>query len=149
MGDFRICGVIGEGAMGEVYLAQDMVLGRRVALKLIKPDLMDANGFARFMEEARTTASFNHPHIVTLHSYGEHHGRPYLALEHVDGESLRDRLERGPIPLADALRYTRSIAMALVEAHRSGLVHADLKPENVMIGRDGRVRVVDFGLAKA
>jgi formylglycine-generating enzyme required for sulfatase activity/tRNA A-37 threonylcarbamoyl transferase component Bud32 len=148
VGDFRICTFIGEGSVGEVYLAHDMVLGRRVALKLLKHDVVDAATLARFREEARATASFNHPHIVTLHRYGEHEGRPYLALEHVDGESLRVRLQRGPMPLHEALRCARSIAAALAEAHRSGIVHADLKPENVMIGRDGRVRVLDFGLAR-
>ncbi len=148
IGDYRVRGLLGEGAMGEVYLAQDTVLGRRVALKLIKRAVMDADGVARFLEEARTTANFNHPHIVTLHAVGEHAGRPFLALEHVDGESLRARLRGGPLPAREALRYARAIAEAIAEAHRRGLVHADLKPENVLIPRDGRVRVVDFGLAK-
>ncbi|MCW5804694.1 MAG: serine/threonine protein kinase, partial [Deltaproteobacteria bacterium] len=148
VGAYRICGVLGEGAMGRVYLAQDTVLGRRVALKLIRREVMQAGGVARFLEEARATASFNHPHIVTLHAFGEHEGRPYLALEHVDGESLRRRLADGPVSVGEALRCARSIAEAIAEAHRHGLVHADLKPENVVVARDGRVRVLDFGLAK-
>jgi eukaryotic-like serine/threonine-protein kinase len=148
IGDYRIRGVLGEGAMGEVYLAQDVVLGRRVALKLIRRELMDRGGVERFLDEARLTASFNHPHIVTVHAVGEYEGRPYLALEHVDGESLRTRIASGPMPVREALRLCRAIAEAVGEAHAHGVVHADLKPENVLVRRDGRVRVVDFGLAK-
>lgn len=148
VGDYRICELLGEGAMGEVYLAQDMVLGRRVALKVLKREVMANDGVTRFLEEARVTASFNHPHIVTLHAFGEHAGRPYLALEYVEGESLRRRISAAPIPVAEALRFARAIAAALADAHQRGLVHADLKPENVVIANDGRVRVVDFGLSK-
>jgi eukaryotic-like serine/threonine-protein kinase len=148
VGNFRIRGLLGEGAMGQVYLAQDVTLGRRVALKLIKRSVMARHGVERFLEEARATASFNHPHIVTLHAVGEHDGRPYLALEYIDGESLRARLRGGPLPMREAVRYCRAVAEAIAEAHRHGLVHADLKPENIVIPRDGRVRVVDFGLAK-
>ncbi len=147
VGDFRIRGLLGEGAMGQVYLAQDLKLGRRVALKLLKRSVL-GDAAERFLEEARATASFNHPHIVTLHAVGEHLGRPYLALEYIDGEALRARLAAGPLPVREALRHGRAIADAIAEAHRRGLVHADLKPENVVISRDGRVRVVDFGLAK-
>jgi hypothetical protein len=148
VGDFCIRGLLGEGAMGQVYLAQDITLGRRVALKLIKRSMMRSGGCERFLEEARATASFNHPHIVTLHAVGEHDGRPYLALEYIDGQSLRARLAAGPLPVPDALRCARAVAEAIAEAHRRGLVHADLKPENIVIPRDGRVRVVDFGVAK-
>jgi len=148
IGDFRIRRLLGEGAMGQVYLAHDTTLGRRVALKLIKRSAMQSNGIERFLEEARTTASFNHPHIVTLYAVGEHEGRPYLALEYIDGESLRAHLTAGPLPIGAALRCCRAVAEAVAEAHRCGLVHADLKPENIVIPSDGRVRVVDFGLAK-
>jgi eukaryotic-like serine/threonine-protein kinase len=148
VGGFRIRGLVAEGAMGQVYLAQDATLGRRVALKLIKRSMMRADGIERFLEEARATARFSHPHIVTLHAVGEHDGRPYLALEYVDGESLRARLATGPLAVRDALRIARAIAEALAEAHRRDLVHADLKPENVVIPPDGRVRLVDFGLAR-
>ena len=148
VGDFVIRQLLGEGAMGQVYLAQDTVLGRRVALKLIKRAVLHGNGAARFLAEARATASFNHPHIVTLYAVGEHEGRPYLALEFIDGESLRARLAEGPLPTGEALRHCRAVADAIAEAHRRGLVHADLKPENLVVARDGRVRVVDFGLAR-
>jgi tetratricopeptide (TPR) repeat protein len=151
VGDLRISGLLGEGAMGQVYLAQDVTLGRRVALKIIKRAVMQGergDGARRFLEEARATASFNHPHIVTLYAVGEHDGRPYLALEYLDGASLRTRLAAGPLPLREALCTCRAVADAIAEAHRRGLVHADLKPENIVLPRDGRVRVVDFGLAK-
>ena len=145
---FQILGLLGEGAMGQVYLAQDTALDRRVALKFIKRSVMQGGGLERFLEEARATASFNHPHIVTIHAIGEHDGRPYLALEYLDGESLRARLAAGPLPMRAALRYGRAVAEAVAEAHRRGLIHADLKPENIVIPSDGRLRVVDFGLAK-
>jgi len=134
--------------MGQVYLAQDTTLGRCVALKLIKRSVVQTYGVEPFLEEARATASFNHPHIVTLYAVGEHAGRPYLALEYLEGESLRARLRVGPLPMSEALRYCRTVAEAIAEAHRRGFVHADLKPENIILPRDGRLRVVDFGLAK-
>ncbi len=148
VGDFELRGLLGEGAMGQVYLAEDKRLGRRVALKLIKRAIMQSDGVERFLLEARATASFNHPHIVTLYAVGEHEGRPYLALEYIKGESLRARLAAGPLPMHEALRCCRAVADAIAEAHRRGLVHADLKPENIVMPSDGRVRVVDFGLAK-
>ncbi len=148
IGIFRLKRFLGEGAMGEVYLAQDTTLGRRVALKLINHRQMSPGGVERFLAEARTTARFNHPHIVTIHALGEHEGRPFLALEFIDGESLRARLSSRPLPEREAMRVVRAVAEAVAEAHRHGVVHADLKPENVMIPADGRVRVVDFGLAR-
>jgi len=148
IGDFRVRGLLGEGAMGQVYLAQDITLGRRVALKLIKRSVMQSGGVDRFLEEARATASFNHPHIVTLYAVGEHDGRPYLALEYIDGQSLRQRAAAARMSTRDALACCRAVAEAIAEAHRRGVVHADLKPENIVIPNDGRVRVVDFGLAK-
>jgi tetratricopeptide (TPR) repeat protein/predicted Ser/Thr protein kinase len=148
VGDFQILRLLGEGGMGQIYLAEDTTLGRRVALKLIKRWVLQHHGAARFLEEARATASFNHPHIVTLYAVGEHDGRPYLALEYIDGESLRARLAAGPLPMREAVRCCHAVAEAIAEAHRRGLVHADLKPENVVVSSDGRVRVVDFGLAR-
>ena len=148
VGDYRIRALVDEGAMGRVYLAQDMTLGRRVALKLIKHHSANPADVQRFLDEARATASFSHPHVVTLHGVGEFRGRPYFALEYLDGESLRHRITRERIPELEAIRILRSVAEAISDAHRRGLVHADLKPENVVIPRDGRTRVVDFGLAK-
>lgn len=145
---FRITRLIAEGAMGQVYAAVDEQLGRRVALKFIKTGTLDARALERFRDEARTTARFAHPNIVTVYSAGVFHGRPWLALEYLDGVTLRERLEAGPLSPAEAMRTARAIAEALAEAHRNEVVHADLKPENVLIPRDGRVRVVDFGLAR-
>lgn len=145
---FRVKRRLAEGAMGEVYLAQDERLGRKVALKFLKATGLAPSTFERFLEEARTTARFAHPHIVTVYAVGTHGHRPYLALEFLDGESLRDRLDRGPLPLPEALRVARAVADALTEAHRHGVIHADLKPENVVLPSDGRPRVVDFGLAR-
>src|SRR5215510_11981891 len=108
IGGFRVRGLLGEGSMGHVYLAQDTTLGRRVALKLIKRSVMQAGGLERFLDEARTTAQFNHPNIVTLHAVGEFEGRPFLALEYVDGESLRARIATGPLPVREALRIGRA-----------------------------------------
>lgn len=145
---FRVKRRLAEGAMGEVYLAQDERLGRKVALKFLKATGLAPSTFERFLEEARTTARFAHPHIVTVYAVGTHGNRPYLALEFLDGESLRDRLDRGSLPLPEALRVARAVADALTEAHRHGVIHADLKPENVVLPSDGRPRVVDFGLAR-
>src|SRR3569833_1614400 len=117
--------------MGQVYLAQDTTLGRRVALKLIKRTVMQADGLERFLAEARATASFNHPHIVTLHAVGELDGRPFLALEYIDGESLRHRIALGPTAVKEAMRIACAVTKAVAEAHRHGIEHADLKPENI------------------
>ncbi|MFT3837395.1 MAG: serine/threonine-protein kinase [Myxococcaceae bacterium] len=145
---FRVQRRLGAGAMGEVYLAQDVTLGRWVALKLVKRQWMEPEGLSRFLEEARVTAGFSHPNIVTVHAFGQFHERPYLALEYLDGESLRERLSRGPLAEREALRVAKAIAEGIAEAHARGLVHADLKPSNVVIPKDGRVRIVDFGLAR-
>ncbi|MCK6551208.1 serine/threonine protein kinase, partial [Myxococcota bacterium] len=144
---FELIRTLGRGGMAEVFLARDTALGRLVALKLILPESLASDDVERFLREARMTACFNHPHIVTLFAAGTANGRPYVVLEFVDGETLRARLARRP-GLREALRYTLAIAEALVEAHGRGILHRDLKPENVMIGRDGRLRVLDFGLAR-
>jgi|APLak6261679142_1056127.scaffolds.fasta_scaffold00202_24 tRNA A-37 threonylcarbamoyl transferase component Bud32 len=145
---FRVTRLVAEGAMGQVYLAVDEQLGRRVALKFIKTGQLDVRALERFRDEARTTAQFNHPHIVTLYAAGVFRGQPWLALEYLDGQTLRERLAEGPLAVNEALRIGRAIVDALAEAHRRQIVHADLKPENVLVPRDGRVRVVDFGLAR-
>ncbi|MCA9668610.1 MAG: serine/threonine protein kinase [Myxococcales bacterium] len=145
---FAVVRLLGRGGMGEVYLARDTALGRRVALKLISDDcLSNAQLRERFLYEARTTARFSHPHIVNIHAVGEHDGRPYMALEFLEGEPLGERLQRGPMPLDEALAVGAAIAEALAEAHRHGVLHRDLKPNNVMLAADGRPRVLDFGLA--
>jgi serine/threonine protein kinase len=149
VGPYEVHDLIGRGAMGEVYRAHDPRLKRDVALKVLTPRLMaDAAHLARFADEARTTALMNHPNIVTVHDVGLHDGVPFVVSELLDGQTLRGRLKDGPAPLTLAVRYGYEIARGLVAAHRRGVVHRDLKPENVFITRDGRVKILDFGLAK-
>jgi WD40 repeat protein/tRNA A-37 threonylcarbamoyl transferase component Bud32 len=146
---FKVSHLIGQGGMGEVYLARDTRLGRKVALKLVRAEEFgDPEVKRQFLFEARITAQFNHPNIVTIHAVGEHLGYPYLALEYLDGESLRARLEHGPLGMLEAARIGLSIAEALAQAHSHNVLHRDLKPDNVYLCKDGRLRVLDFGLAK-
>lgn len=147
---YQVRRLVGQGGMGEVYLARDTRLGRRVALKIIHGHHVDEQqAVERFLFEARATARFSHPHIVTIYGLGEWQGRPYLALEYLDGVTLRQRLGREAVPVPEAIRIAESVASALAEAHRHEVLHRDLKPENVLLAQGGRVLVVDFGLAKA
>lgn len=143
IGRYLVRRLLGAGGMGQVYLCRDEVLGRSVALKLVHASRADA-----VLHEARAIARLNHPHIVQLYESVEHNGRVFLALEYVEGETLGARMGDEPIGRDEALRYARAIAEALVHAHANDVVHCDLKPTNVMIGRDGRLRVVDFGIAR-
>jgi formylglycine-generating enzyme required for sulfatase activity len=145
---FRVLRPLAEGAMGRLFLAQDLALGRLVALKFLRPELLGADSAERLLDEARTTARFNHPNIVTVHVAGTFQGQPYLAMEYLEGENLRQRMGRERMSVGEVLMAGRAIADALAEAHRHGIIHADLKPENVLLPRDGRLRVVDFGLAR-
>jgi len=146
---FRVLRLLGRGGMGEVFLARDLRLGRRVALKILRArDIGSSSAVERFLVEARTTARFAHPNIITVHFAGEVDDNPYLALEYLEGQTLRQRMVEGRLGVREAARIGLSIASALKEAHRHGILHRDLKPENVMIPADGRVRVLDFGLAK-
>lgn len=145
---FRVLSLVGQGGMGAVFLAQDIELGRKVALKVILADSLGSDvAVKRFLLEARTTARFSHPNIVGIYAVGTFQGAPYVALEFVEGESLRKRIRDEPLPGRATLRIALSIAEGLAEAHAHGVTHRDLKPENIMIGRDGRLRVLDFGLA--
>jgi len=147
---FRVLRMLGKGGMARVYLARDTKLGRKVALKVIRPGELDSKeNKERFLFEARATASFNHPHIVTIFAVGEADGFPYVALEYLQGQSLRQRIDQEKPSVAEGLRYCLAIAEALAEAHAERILHRDLKPANVMLGRDGRLRVLDFGLARA
>ena len=146
---YMILRSLGRGGMGEVYLARDTALGRKVAIKVLLPrKLGSKDAVERLMFEARATARFNFPHIVTIHAVGEVRGYPYLAMEYLEGQSLAQRLAEERLASPEAIRIGLAIAQALAEAHRHQILHRDLKPANVMIPRDGRVRVVDFGLAK-
>lgn len=139
---------LGTGGMAQVYLARDIKLGRRVALKLIRRDQLKGKDLTeRFLFEARTTAKFNNPHIVTIYSVGEYQGNPYLALEYVEGQTLRQRMLLEQLSSKSAARIGLAISRALEAAHSQGLLHRDIKPENVLLGKDGIVRLADFGLA--
>jgi serine/threonine-protein kinase len=135
---------------GEVYRARDAKLERDVAIKVLPEEFTrDAEKLARFEREARLLAGLNHPGIATLHGLEESDGDPYLVMELVKGKTLAERIDRGPIPVDEALELARQIAEALEEAHEKGIIHRDLKPANVKVTPDGRVKVLDFGLAKA
>jgi len=146
---YRVVAPLGAGGMGEVYRALDTTLGREVAIKVLPPAVADdADRLARFEREARLLASLNHPNIAAVYGLHRHAGASFLAMELVPGEDLARRLERGPLPLEEALAVARQIADALAAAHEQGVVHRDLKPANVQLAPDGRVKVLDFGLAK-
>jgi len=150
LGPYEITALIGAGGMGEVYRATDTNLGRDVAIKVLPADVTaDAERLGRFRREAQLLASLNHPNIAAIHGLEERAGSPFLVLELVEGEDLAQRLVRGPIPLDEAIDIARRIAEALEEAHEKGIVHRDLKPANVKLTPDGKVKVLDFGLAKA
>ncbi len=149
LGPYEIVGTLGAGGMGEVYRAKDTRLGREVAVKVLPQHLTESHEVrARFEREARTVSSLNHPHICTLHDVGQEGTTSYLVMELVEGETLADRLERGPLPIPEVLRLGIQIADALDRAHRAGVVHRDLKPGNVMLTRLG-AKLMDFGLARA
>src|SRR6185436_14092210 len=149
LGVYRILSRLGSGGMGEVYLADDSRLGRRVALKVLLPELaLDPSVMKRFEREACAASALNHPSILTIHELGRDGDTAYIVGEYVDGVTLRTRLDDGPLPLREVVTIGTQIASALAVAHAAGIVHRDLKPENVMLRRDGLVKVLDFGLAK-
>src|SRR5713101_2705376 len=148
LGPYEITGAIGAGGMGEVYKARDTRLDRTVAIKVLPPHLADRSELReRFEREARTIASLNHPHICTLHDIGQQDGIDYLVMEYLEGETLAQRLRKGPLPLEQVLQYGIEIADALDKAHRKGVTHRDLKPGNIMLTKSG-CKLLDFGLAK-
>jgi eukaryotic-like serine/threonine-protein kinase len=149
IGVYRIEERIGAGGMGEVWSATDTRLRRRVAIKFLPPRVTaDASRVSRFENEARTASALNHPNILTVHELGEAGSMHYIVTELVEGRTLRERMNEGPLPLDEALELGQQIASALAAAHEAGVVHRDIKPENVMIRPDGLVKVLDFGLAK-
>ncbi len=146
---YRIVARLGAGGMGEVYKAHDAKLDRPVALKLLPPEVSaDADRLRRFHAEARAASSLNHPNILVIHDFGDLDRRPFIVSEFVDGETLRQRLNRGAVPVHEAVAVATQIASALAAAHARGIAHRDIKPENVMLRPDGYVKVLDFGLAK-
>jgi len=150
VGRYEILGPLGAGGMGEVYRARDTRLDRIVAIKVLPAHVsQDPERKARFEREAKTVASLNHPHICVLHDVGHQDGVDFLVMEYLEGETLAERVAKGPLPIDQVLRYGTEIAGALARAHKEHIVHRDLKPANVKVTPDGKVKVLDFGLAKA
>src|SRR5262249_29815598 len=148
LGPYEISTPLGAGGMGEVYHARDTRLERSVAIKILPEHLSkDPTRKQRFEREAKTISSLNHPHICTLHDIGSQNGIDYLVMECVEGETLAKRLEKGPLPLEQVIKYGAQVADALDKAHRAGIVHRDLKPGNIMLTASG-AKLLDFGLAK-
>jgi serine/threonine protein kinase/Tol biopolymer transport system component len=147
---YEITSQLGKGGMGEVYQAKDLKLGRDVAIKVLPEEFAkDADRVARFQREAKVLASLNHPNIAAIHGLEESNGTNFLVLELVEGDTLADQLKRGPIPVEESLKLAFQIAEALEAAHEKGVIHRDLKPANIKVTSDGKVKVLDFGLAKA
>src|SRR5215469_1016964 len=148
LGPYEILSAIGAGGMGEVYRARDTRLDRTVAIKILQDHLADRVELReRFEREAKAVASLNHPHICTLYDVGHQNGTDYLVMEYHEGETLAERLKKGPLPLNQVLQYAIEISDALDKAHRKGITHRDLKPGNIMLTKSG-TKLLDFGLAK-
>ena len=149
LGPYEVIAPLGAGGMGEVYRARDARLGRDVAIKVLPAALAaHADRLARFEQEARATGALNHPNILAIHDIGAHEGTPYLVSELLEGETLRERLAEGALPVRKAIDLLAQAARGLAAAHERGIVHRDLKPENLFLTRDGRMKILDFGLAK-
>ncbi|MCA1651644.1 MAG: serine/threonine protein kinase, partial [Acidobacteria bacterium] len=149
LGPYEIVALIGEGGMGEVYRARDPRLGRGVAIKVLPTAFStDADRLHRFEQEARAAASLNHPNILAVYDIATHADAPFIVSELLEGETLRERLNAGPVAVRKAIEQALQIAHGLAAAHDKGIIHRDLKPENVFITRDHRVKILDFGLAK-
>jgi Tol biopolymer transport system component len=149
LGVYELVGQIGAGGMGEVYRARDPRLGRDVAIKVLPAAFAaDPGRLQRFEQEARAAAALNHPNILAVHDIGQHDGAPFIVSELLEGETLRERLHGGALPVRKAIEYGVQIAQGLAAAHEKGIVHRDLKPENLFVTEDGRVKILDFGLAK-
>jgi eukaryotic-like serine/threonine-protein kinase len=149
LGPYEILSPIGAGGMGEVYKAKDPRLGRDVAIKVLPASFShDADRLKRFEQEARAAGVLNHPNITAVYDFGSHGNAPYIVTELLEGETLRSRLGPGPIPSRKAIDYAVQMARGLAAAHEKGIVHRDLKPENIFLTRDGRAKILDFGLAK-
>jgi TolB-like protein/predicted Ser/Thr protein kinase len=149
LGHYRILEKIGQGGMGEVFLAEDTSLHRKVALKFLPPAMQqDEAAHKRFIREARSAAALDHPYICSIHEVGESDGQEFIVMEYVAGQSLKDRLAQGPLPLQEALPIAIEVAEALEAAHARGIIHRDIKPANIMLMQTGHAMVMDFGLAK-
>jgi cephalosporin-C deacetylase-like acetyl esterase/predicted Ser/Thr protein kinase len=146
---YEITSKLGEGGMGVVYLAHDTSLDRKVAIKLLPESLKrDETARKRFFREARSAAALDHPYICSIHEVGETEGKSFIVMEYLEGQTLRDRLAQGPIPLKEAMQWAAEVSEALAVAHEKGIIHRDLKPSNIMLQQSGHAKVMDFGLAK-
>jgi eukaryotic-like serine/threonine-protein kinase len=148
LGPYRILELLGTGGMGEVYLAEDTRLGRKLAIKLLNERAESEVNLQRFFQEARSASALNHPNILTIYEIGQTGATHFIATEYIDGETLRDKLKRGQLDLSQTLDIAIQIANALSAAHSYNIIHRDIKPENVMVRQDGLVKLLDFGLAK-
>jgi len=149
LGRYEIRSKIGAGGMGEVYLAQDTELGRTVALKVLPAELaVNRDRMLRFVQEAKAAAALNHPNVAHVYEIGEHDGLNFIAMEYVEGKTLREKIHYERTELRKLLKYLQQVASGLAKAHAAGIVHRDLKPDNIMITRDGYAKILDFGLAK-
>src|SRR5712664_2931744 len=149
LGRYEIRAKIGEGGMGEVYLAEDEQLRRRVALKILPADLAsNQDRMRRFVQEAQAAAALNHPNIAHIYEIGEHAGVNFIAMEFVDGQTLSEKIHKEQTELRKLLRFLQHAAEGLARAHAAGIVHRDLKPDNIMVTREGHAKLLDFGLAK-
>ncbi len=149
IGAYQILALLGKGGMGEVYRARDTRLDRDVAIKVLPAALTnDPDRLSRFALEAKVTGALNHPNILTVHDIGNHDGAPYIVAELLEGDPLREPMSQGALPVRKALEYAQQIIAGLAAAHEKGIVHRDLKPENLFVTKDGRVKILDFGLAK-
>src|SRR6202171_6569569 len=146
---YRIVSQLGAGGMGEVYLAQDTKLDRKIALKILPADLAaNHDRMRRFTQEAKAAAALNHPNIATIHEIGESDSVNFIAMEFINGATLREKIHQEQTDLRKLLRHLQHVAEGLAKAHAAGIVHRDLKPDNIMITRDGHAKILDFGLAK-
>ena len=149
VGPYEVLGPLGAGGMGEVFRAHDTRLAREVAVKVLPARLSkDKDALARFEREAKAVAALSHPNILSIFDFGRHDGTAYAVTELLEGETLRERLKAGALPARKAAELAIQIAHGLAAAHGKGIVHRDLKPENVFVSRDGRVKILDFGLAR-
>jgi hypothetical protein len=148
LGPYEVVGLLGSGGMGEVYRARDPRLGREVAIKVLPEEVSDRKRLGRFEQEARAAGALNHPNVLAVYDIGTHDSAPYVVSELLKGQTLRVRLEGGALPVRRALDHALQIAHGLAAAHDKGIVHRDLKPDNIFVTEDGRVKILDFGLAK-
>src|SRR4051795_1006914 len=150
-GRYRVVRKLGTGGMANVYLAEDQELGRSVAIKMLdERHSQDEQFVERFRREAKNAAGLSHPNIVSIYDRGEFDGSYYIAMEYLEGRTLKELIVRnGPTPVPIAIDYARQVLSAIAFAHKNGIVHRDIKPHNIVVGRDGRLKVTDFGIARS